>query len=132
MTTIHTRRRFLAGLSGIGAAGLLRTPSRAADEGLEPTSVRLPKGESICSAPIYVVTDLLRDEGFTDIRCVPRTSSTTTPEQIAHREIDFGLNYAPTQVVGIDHGVAMKTLLGVHVGCFEVFVNGAIRGVAEL
>jgi NitT/TauT family transport system substrate-binding protein len=132
MTTIRTRRRFLAGVSGIGAAALLRIPAQAAEGPPETTSVRLPKSESICSAPMCLVTDLLRDEGFTDIRYVPRPSGTTTPDQIAHGEIDFGVNYAPTQVAGIDHRVAMKTLLGVHVGCFEVFVNGAIRGVAEL
>ena len=132
MTMIQTRRGFLAGLSGIGAAAVLHTPGLAAEGELETTSVRLPKTASICAAPTYVVTDLLRDEGFTDIRYVPRAASTTTPDQIAHREIDFGVNYAPVQVAGIDHGVAMKTLLGVHIGCFEVFVNGAIRGVAEL
>src|SRR5262249_43965609 len=55
-----------------------------------------------------------------------------TPDAIARGEIDFGLNYAHALVTGIDRGVAMKTLAGVHVGCFEVFVHRAIRGVAEL
>jgi len=94
--------------------------------------VRLPKAEGVCGAPLYVVADMLRAEGFTDIRLVPQAPSTTTPDLIAQRQIDFGLNYAHVLVAGIDHGVAMKTLAGMHVGCFEVFVNGAIRGVAEL
>jgi len=58
MTLIQTRRRFLAGLSGIGAAALLRTPSRAAEGPPETTSVRLqasaaPRNMSspICCAP---------------------------------------------------------------------------------
>ena len=94
--------------------------------------MRLPKAEGVCGAPLYVVADMLRAEGFTDIRLVPQAPSTTTPDLIAQRQIDFGLNYAHVLVAGIDHDVAMKTLAGMHVGCFEVFVNGAIRGVAEL
>src|SRR5690349_5936242 len=94
MTLVQTRRRFLAGLSGIGAAALLATPCLAAEGPLETTTVRLPKGPGICAAPQDVVVDLLRDEGFTDIRYVPRASGTSTPDQIARREIDFGVNYA--------------------------------------
>ena len=132
MPNIQSRRRFLNRLSGIGAAALLRTPARAAEGPLETTSVRLPKIESICVAPQDVVVDLLRDEGFSDIRHVPLPPGTNTPDAIAHGALDFGLNYAPVQVAGIDRGVPMKVLAGVHVGCFEVFVNGPIRSVAEL
>jgi NitT/TauT family transport system substrate-binding protein len=132
MTMSETRRRVLAGLSGIGAAALLRTPARAAEGPLETASVRLPKIESICVAPQDVVVDLLRAEGFSDIRYLPLPPGTNTPDAIARGALDFGLNYAPVQVAGIDRGVAMKVLAGVHVGCFEVFVNGPIRSVAEL
>jgi NitT/TauT family transport system substrate-binding protein len=132
MTLIQTRRRFLAGLSGIGAAALLRTPSRAAEGPPETTSVRLPKGPGICGAPEYVVADLLRAEGFTDIRHVPLLPGTTQTDGIAHGKVDFGLNYAVLEIAGIDRGVAMKVLAGIHVGCFELFVNGPMRGVADL
>jgi NitT/TauT family transport system substrate-binding protein len=132
MMMIPTRRRFLAGLSGIGAAALLRPPALAAEGPLETTSVRLPKIESICVAPQDVVVDLLRAEGFSDIRHVPLPRGINTPDAIARGALDFGLNYAPVQVAGIDRGVAMKVLAGVHVGCFEVFVNGPIRSIAEL
>jgi NitT/TauT family transport system substrate-binding protein len=128
----QTRRYFLNTLSGIGATALLRVPARAAEGPLETTSVRLAKKESICVAPQYVVADLLRAEGFTDIRHVPLTPGTNTPDAIARGEIDFGLNFATVQLAGIDRNVAMKVLAGIHVGCFEVFVNGAIRGVADL
>src|SRR5215471_2918511 len=46
--------------------------------------------------------------------------------------LDFGLNFASTQVAGIDRSVAMKVLAGVHVGCFELFVYDGIRGAADL
>jgi len=62
---VRTRRRFLAGLSGLGAATLLPTPSRAAEGPLETTVVRLARTQDICGAPQYVAKPLLRAEGFT-------------------------------------------------------------------
>ena len=134
MTMIRTRRRFLAGLSGIGAAALLRRPALGAEGPLETTSVRLPNfaDAGICVAPQYVVDDLLRAEGFTDFHRVLMPAATTTPDGIVHGMIDFGLNFASTQTAGIDRGVPMKALAGVHVGCFELFVREGIRGVADL
>jgi NitT/TauT family transport system substrate-binding protein len=129
---VQTRRRFLVGLSGIGAVSLLRAPALAAEGPPETTSVRLPRTASICVAPQEVVTELLRSEGFTDIRYVPVPPGTNVPDAISRGAVDFGLNYAPVQIAGIDHGVAMKVLAGVHVGCFELFVTDAIGGVAEL
>jgi NitT/TauT family transport system substrate-binding protein len=132
ITTTQARRRFLAGLSGVGIAALLREPALAAGERLDTTSVRLPAAGSICMAPQHLVTELLRAEGFTDIRLVPHGPDVTVPDQIAQGAIDFGGNYASTLVSGIDRGVAMKTLAGVHVGCFELFVKDTMRSVAEL
>lgn len=63
---------------------------------------------------------------------MPLTPGTNTPDAIGRGEIDFGLNFATVQLAGIDRNVAMKVLAGIHVGCFEVFVNGVIRGVADL
>ena len=70
MTIAQTRRQFLTGLSLAGAAGLLRLPAKAGEERLETTSVRFMRTPSICHAPEFVVEDLLRAEGFTDIRYV--------------------------------------------------------------
>jgi NitT/TauT family transport system substrate-binding protein len=132
MPQTQTRRRVLAGFSGIGAAALMPAPALAAERSLETTSVRLPKVQSICIAPQDIVADLLRDEGFTDIRYVPLLPGTNTPDAIAQGKLDFGMNYAPLQVAGVDRGVAIKVLAGVHVGCFELFVTDAIRGVLDL
>ena len=132
MTIIQTRRRLLAGLSGISAAALLRTPALAAGATLETASVRLPKNQSICGAPAYIVADLLRAEGFTDIRYVPLAPDINKTDAIARGVVDFGQNFGSVQVVDIDRGAAIKVLAGLHVGCFELFVNDAIRGVAEL
>jgi NitT/TauT family transport system substrate-binding protein len=115
---MQTRRRFLTKLSVAGAAGVMRVPRVLAAEGaLETTRVRLPKTPSICIAPQDVAEDLLRAEGFTDIRYAPLPVAGNVPDGIERGAIDFGLNYASVLVAGIDRGVAMKTLAGVHVGC---------------
>ena len=68
MPLAQTRRRFLTTMSLAGAAGLLRTPLGLAAEGpLETTSVRILK-PALCVSTLYVAEELLRAEGFTDIR----------------------------------------------------------------
>src|SRR5215831_11503711 len=133
MAMMQTRRRFLAGLSSIGAAAMSRPPALAAEGPPETTSVRLPDAApGICIAPEYVVADLLRAEGFTKIDRVPLPQDLNVSDVIARGMLDFGLNFASTQVAVIDRSVAMKVLAGVHVGCFELFVYDGIRGAADL
>jgi NitT/TauT family transport system substrate-binding protein len=131
MTMIQTRRRFLAGVSGIGAAALLRKPALAAEGPPETTSVRLPKGASVCNAPQYVVDELLRAEGFTEIRYMP-LQGTNTPDMMVSGAIDFGMNMAAVHVAAIDRGLAITALAGVHVGCWELFVKSEFPRVTDL
>ena len=131
MSIMPTRRRFLTTLSLAGAAGLVHPPRGQAEEGaLETTTVRLPKIFSICVAPQYVADDLLRAEGFTDIRYV--ATGTNAPEAIARGEIDFGSNFAPVLVTGLDRGFPITALGPEHVGCFEVFGKEGIKSVLDL
>jgi len=110
MPEVHSRRRVLAGLSGIGATALLRTPAMAAEGPPETTVVRLPNfvEAGICPAPQYVVDELLRAEGFTDFRRVLLPKGVQAPDGIAQGMIDFGTNFASVQVAGIDRNVPMK------------------------
>jgi len=131
MSIMPTRRRFLTTLSLAGAAGLVHPPRGLAEEGaLETTTVRLPKIFSICVAPQYVADDLLRAEGFTDIRYV--ATGTNAPEAIARGEIDFGSNFAPVLVTGLDRGFPITALGPEHVGCFEVFGKEGIQSILDL
>jgi NitT/TauT family transport system substrate-binding protein len=54
------------------------------------------------------------------------------PSGIERGAIDFGVNYASVLVAGIERGIALKTLAGVHVGCFELFVNEDVHSLIEL
>jgi NitT/TauT family transport system substrate-binding protein len=121
----------MTGLSLAGAAGLLHVPALQAAEGpLETTTVRLAK-RGLCNAPEYVAEELLRAEGFTEIRYID-TPGATTSEAIAQGEVDFSMGYASYFVAAIDAGKPAILLAGIHVGCFELFANEGIRGVAEL
>jgi NitT/TauT family transport system substrate-binding protein len=133
MALMQTRRRFLTTLSLAGAVGLVRPPRALAAEGtLETNTVRLPKIASVCVAPQYVTEELLRAEGFTDIRYVPLPAGANTPDGIVSGAIDFGLNFASVHVAAIDRGFAITALAGVHVGCFELFANRELHGVTDL
>jgi NitT/TauT family transport system substrate-binding protein len=129
---MQTRRRFLATLSMAGAAALLRTPPASAVEGaLETTTVRLRKTPTLCQTPQYIADELLRAEGFTDIRYVELPGGSTS-EPLAHGIVDFDSNYASNFVKAIDAGEPITMLAGLHVGCFELFGNEGIHSITDL
>ena len=133
MPMTQTRRRFLTTLSMAGAAGVVGArPARAGEGGLETTTIGIARAAGICIAPQYVAEELLRAEGFTDVRYVQLPPGSNSPEGIARGEVDFGINFASVLVAGFDRGVELTVLGGVHVGCFELFVNDASRSLAEL
>ena len=133
MATMQTRRRFLTTLSLAGAAGLVRTPrALAAEDSLEMTTVRLMRIPAICHAPQFVAGELLRAEGFTDIRFVAAASSAEINEAIAHGKIDFNLHFASQFVSAIDGGAPITILAGAHVGCFELFAHESVRALTDL
>jgi NitT/TauT family transport system substrate-binding protein len=134
MPMMQTRRRFLSTLSLAGAAGLVGVPSAlAADGRLETRSVRLTKFGGLCLSPQYVAEDLLRAEGFANVSYVDidkRRSSLTTA--VAEGDADFTLDFAPHVIQAIDAGGRVMVLSGVHVGCFELFGQKDIHGIADL
>jgi NitT/TauT family transport system substrate-binding protein len=133
MSIIHTRRRFLTAAALAGAAGLLRAPRALADEQrLETTSVRLMRTPSICHAPQFVAEGLLHAEGFTDIRYVDAASNAEINQAVGGGRADFSMHFAPQWVSVIAGGGAVTVLAGVHVGCFVLFGNDAVRTIADL
>jgi NitT/TauT family transport system substrate-binding protein len=128
----QSRRQLLTGLSAAGTAGLFHLqPAAAAEGALETTTVRLVNDGSICIAPEYAAEELLRAEGFTDIRYLP-VPQNSFEETMAHGEADFSTDYAAKHLFAIDRGVPITVLAGVHVGCFELFAKEGIRNIADL
>jgi len=130
MTIMQTRRRFLTTMSLAGAAGLALPPRSLAAEGpLETTTVRLSNNGSICLAPAFIAEELMRAEGFSDVRYVDMIGPRRA---LASAGVDFKM-IAPWDVaIRIDGGEPVTVLGGVHVGCFELFAREGIRSVADL
>jgi NitT/TauT family transport system substrate-binding protein len=97
---------------------------------VETPTVRFPNAP-ICNAPQYVAGELLRAEGFTDIRYVvtPRPGS---GDSVVLGEVDFSMETAWTLVTKIDAGEPITALAGVMVGCYELFANERVRGIGDL
>ena len=132
MPLMQTRRRFLTTLSLAAAAGAARAHQALAGEGApEITSVRIQKSPSICNAPRYVAEELLRAEGFTDIRYVSVPSDVVF-QAFMRGDFDFITDFAPLCVNAIDQGMPVTVLAGVHAGCFELFANEGVHSVADL
>jgi NitT/TauT family transport system substrate-binding protein len=127
------RRSFLATLAATGTAGLIGPPTSSAQDGrLETTSVRIAKSPGICVAPTYVADELLRAEGFTDIRYVETVAGAPSALATARSEIDFTTNFSPPLIVAIEKGQPITIVGGVHVGCFELFAREGIRSMLDL
>jgi NitT/TauT family transport system substrate-binding protein len=148
MPSIQSRRDFLASLTAAGAAGVLSPRISLADEGPpETTTIRLLGDASICQAPGFIADDLLRAEGFTDIRYLypsepewetkgqgrPRyLLSASVDNGVASGEIDFDM-FPPASVISqLDAGASVTAVAGVHSGCYELFAHESVQTITDL
>jgi NitT/TauT family transport system substrate-binding protein len=124
MAFANDRRRFLTTLaSGVAAAAIGPSYSSAQDAPPETITVRLAKIAGICIAPQYVADELLRAEGFTDIRYVATDAGVPAALSLARGEVDFTANFAPAFIIPIDAGEPITIVGGEHIGCFELFAR---------
>jgi NitT/TauT family transport system substrate-binding protein len=146
MPILESRRRFLTNLAITGAtAGVASLgggkKSLAAEPPPEVTTIRFGKDTGTCIAP-QVFEELLRAEGFTDIRYVDVTEahvrradaarSEALSDMMARDEVDFGRTFVPGFVLGMNAGAPVTVLSGLHLGCFEVLGKNEIRKLADL
>jgi len=124
------RRGFISGIAAAVGGSLLRPVSIGAAEGApETTSVTLAKTPALCNAPQFIAEELLRAEGFTEIRFV----ETIEPESaIGAGKVDFSMSYASRFVAAIDAGEPVTLLGGIMVGCFELFGGDNVRSIGDL
>jgi NitT/TauT family transport system substrate-binding protein len=126
-----------AGLGGFAVWG----EALAAEPPPEITTIRFETDPSACLAP-QVVQELLRAEGFTDIRYVDMTEAHVrradaentgiSSGMIAHGEVDFGRDFAPSHLLTMNAGGPITILSGLHLGCFEIFGKREIRTITDL
>jgi NitT/TauT family transport system substrate-binding protein len=129
MRIVQSRRHFLAALSAAGATGVLGDRASLADEAPpETTTIRLGRFPGICGAPVYTAEELLRAEGFTDVRYVPKPPL----DGVARGDADFDFDAAPWVVAQLAAGEPITALAGMHPGCFELFAYEPIRTISDL
>ena len=133
MHIIQSRRDFLLSASLAAAAGVFGARTTLADEGPPETStIRLGRIGSLCLAPEYAAEELLRAEGFSDVRYVDVGPGIATSKAIIRGEVDLSLNFAAPLVIPMAAGEPITVVAGVHPGCFELFANERIRGITDL
>ena len=133
MQTIQSRRRFLAGVCALAAAGPANGRSAAAAEASpETATARFAAAPGICIAPQYVAEELIRAEGISDLRYMLADAGIAQTEMLARGDIDFGVDFATAFVIPIDTGAPIKVISGVHVGCYELFGREDIQSIADL
>jgi NitT/TauT family transport system substrate-binding protein len=127
-----TRRRFLGGLTVAGTAGLLglRTRAVAAEPPPETSTLRIGQSPAIGFAPTYVAADqLFQAEGLVDVQYVKRPVALDT---LVSGEADVAASDVGSMLERLDQGQPMVVLVGLHIGCYELFGTEQIRSIRDL
>jgi NitT/TauT family transport system substrate-binding protein len=139
-----SRRQVLQGIAGLGVSGaglaLLAGCSQfgrsiapaVGEPPPETRTLKLDHRPSICVAPQYVAEELLRSEGFTDIRYIAKSGPKQIEPALASGEIDIAMHFAAPNVLRIEAGDRIAILAGGHIGCFELFGVGQMRSIRDL
>jgi NitT/TauT family transport system substrate-binding protein len=139
---MQSRRHFMAssGAAGLGALGGAnlggREKSLAAELPPETTIFRTQNDPILCPAPLYVAEELLRTEGFTDIRYVDFADEDTDADghwtTSGYSKIDFCTDFAADLITFIEAGDPITPLVGLHAGCTELVAKESIHNVTDL
>src|SRR5215469_10120527 len=103
-----SRREFLGGVALATTAGLigLNLEPASADPPPETTTIRLiydPDYSSLCYAPVSVAADLLRAEGFTDVRFAKMVKDTViAPPTLGAGAADMSGVFRPDVIMGVE------------------------------
>ena len=121
-------------LCAAGAAGLVGTvPAFAAGEPPpETTRLRLADSSALCLAPQFVIDDLLRAEGFSQVEFVQRTPRVNVAELVGSGEADITLSLTAILMLELDAGRPLLMLAGGHVGCYEFIAPAHIHAIRDL
>jgi NitT/TauT family transport system substrate-binding protein len=128
-----SRRQFLSAttLAGTGVLFGFREAGIAAEPPPETRKLRLAQTTSACQAALYVAEELLRTEGFTDVKYVKQPGALLF-KSLASGEVDIGVTFVAPFILDIDTGKPVVLLGGMHVGCLELFGTDRIRSLRDL
>lgn len=129
-TLTASRREFLSRTCALGAATLLAYPlTVTAEPPPETTKLRLVHGPFVCFTPLYLAEELLRLEGFSEIEYVKIDG--TIPATLVNLA-DLAMFGGPSVIPPIDAGLPLLALAGIHIGCWELFVNARVSAIRDL
>jgi NitT/TauT family transport system substrate-binding protein len=132
MRSTPNRRRFLSTFSSAGVAALYGSANCSAQEAPpETTTIRLTKVPGICVAPQYVAEELLKAEGFTEIKYV-EVEAADVHAAFAAAKVDVSMAFVAPFIMQVDAGVPVVLLGGIHAGCFELFGTERVRAIHDL
>src|SRR5262249_34056716 len=119
-----SRRAFVRDLSIAGAVGFLGAspPRLGAEPPPETPRIRLDWAGGACTAAKYVVEELLRAEGFTDVQYLNKDAKNLSSRRLkalSSGEVDFDLMFVPDLVLEVEKADPIVILAGQHAGCFE-------------
>ncbi len=117
----------------MGAVALLgvANPARA-EPPPETTRFRIAAGPFTCYAPQYLAEEFLRLEGFKEVEYVPVAPGYNFMTTVGAGAADLGLLGPSMAAVGIDDGLPIVMISGVHVGCWELFAHAGINSARDL
>lgn len=129
----------LAALAGSAALLGYDIKLATAEPPPETTKLRIIHTLAACTAPSYIVEELLYAEGFTEVQYVPfeaAPAGTYTPlrlsGQLAEGLADFTMGGIAWWPSAIDSGAPVVILAGIHAGCLELFGNSRTQSVRDL
>jgi NitT/TauT family transport system substrate-binding protein len=115
---------------------MLRGAPTSADAEPPPETSQLTiadlRGGGICTAPQYVAEELLRAEGFGEVRYLPKDSQAERLHAVATGEAQLVVTFVSSLLTRIDAGDPIVFLAGAHVGCFELFGSDRVRAIRDL
>lgn len=90
----------------------------------ETPTIRIDPHEG-CEAWTWVVEDLLKEEGFTDVQFVDKFN-------IMEGRADIGTTFGNDLASRVDAGLPMVALGGTHVGCIQLWAQPGINSIGDL
>jgi NitT/TauT family transport system substrate-binding protein len=135
----RSRRHFLiqlgvAGIAGVGGLAGARfgvpANSFAAESPPQVTTITIEKAPSTCVSPQYMAEDLLRAEGFTEIRYQAIDSAPASA--VARDQLDWDMDFALEVITAVDNGAALTAVAATHIGCYQLMAHDHVRSIAGL
>jgi NitT/TauT family transport system substrate-binding protein len=131
-----SRREFVRDCAIAGAVSPVGFSSGllAAESAPETSRIRLALIHGTCFAPQYVAEEMLRAEGFADVRYVRMASTTELYPALVSGEIDMTMAFIAPLVLQADADAEPSTVMlaGIHPGCQELFGSSRVRSVRDL